>query len=122
MAATAPNVMPNRCWIHGSTRARIVFRLQATTSHSSVAGRAAPLSTATRNSQSMAVAAPNIAPTDITVSTNRTARRITPTWQASNTSTRAGASARADSPGRSWNADNICESFIKKRCLRPDYW
>ena len=79
----------------------------------SVAGKAAPLSTATRTSQSATPAAPNMAPTDITVSTNSTARRITPTWQASNTSTRAGGVAGAAWPGRSWNADKICESFIK---------
>ena len=112
--------MPKACCQAGSSRASILLRLQATISHASVAGSAATLRMATRSSQSAGVTAPNMAPTDITVSTKRTARRITPTWQASKTSARAGR-AGATGAGPSWNVDKICESFISS-WLWPDYW
>ena len=50
-----------------------------------------------------------IAPVIIVTSTKMTARMMTPTWQASNTSTR---SAFGFTTGSSMKVDKICESFI----------
>jgi argininosuccinate lyase len=94
-------------------RASSFLALQAAISHTSVPGNAPPVSMATRASQSMKPTAPNIAPTPITHSTNSTARRITPVWQASNTSTRAGRFG-ATAAGSSWKVDKICESCIQQ--------
>src|SRR4030095_2989079 len=114
--ATAPSSTPNSCCTEGASRASSFLRLQATISQASVAGKAPALRTETRSSQPSILAAPNIAPTDITVSTNRTVRRMTPTWQASNSSARRGGGGWA---GASGNADNIWESFIRKLAFRP---
>ena len=59
----------------------------------------------------------NMAPADITVSTNSTALRMTPTWQASNTSARSG--RRGAWGFASGNADKIWESFIRNVAFGP---
>ena len=89
-------------------------RLQAASSHSTVAGSAAALASAAWSSQSFQPADANIAPTATSASTQSTARSTTPTWQASNTGAGSGrvAARRLASAARSVKADKIWESFI----------
>ena len=119
--ASAPRITPAAYCTASRWRASGRFMLHATTSQASVAGKAPPMTSEVRASHSSRPPFPNIAPTATTVITNSTARRITPTWQASNTSasaSRGGATGRA----RSWKVDKICESFIRQQGLTPHYW
>ena len=104
--ASAPSTTPAPICSAQGRRASGRFRLQPTTSHSSVAGSAPPVISATRLTQSDTPLATYISPTATTTSTYSTARRITPTWQASNTSTGA-ALARARGNVRSVKVDRI---------------
>ena len=110
--ASAPSPTPAATCTPRRWRASGFLRLHPAISQASVAGSAPPVTIEVRASQSSRLAVPNIAPTATTATTNSTARRITPTWQASNTSA---CSPRPDAGcgGRSWKVDKICESFIR---------
>ena len=89
--ASAPSSRPAAYCPTCRRRASHFFRQHATISQTSVAGKAAPVSTDNRSNQSSTADAPNMAPTAITTSTNSTARNTTPAWQASKTSAGPGA-------------------------------
>ena len=110
--ASAPSTTPVAICSDSGRRASRRLKLQPSTSHSSVAGSAPPVTTATRPSQSAVPLATYIRPMAITASTYSTARRITPTWQASNTSTGAGARGTGGGSLRSAKVDRISESFM----------
>ena len=102
------------------------LRLSAQThsSQASTAGKAAPVSTAIWVIQPTGLAAPKMAATATMACTNSTARSTTPTWQVSNTRSRArtcsGISSSDCVPrvlGRSWKVDKIRESFMGRASM-----
>ena len=88
--AIAPKPMPAAHCPEGLSRAKRSLKAQAAINHANVAGRAPPVSSANRSSQSIGWLAANMAPTPTTACTKSTARNTTPTWQASNILARAG--------------------------------
>ena len=92
-AAIAPSETPAAHCAGIGKRASGFLMAHAASNQASVAGRAAPVSTAICSSQSQGVAATNIAPTATTACTNNTARSTTPTLQVSNTRSRGKVSA-----------------------------
>ena len=76
--ASAPPRMPAAICIGQGSRASSIFRLHAATSHSSVAGKTPPVTSAARVSHSQALPVANIRPAAVTASTYSTARSTTP--------------------------------------------
>ncbi len=123
---SAPMPTPTAICQRGRRRASGRLSAQPTTSHSSVAGSATPVTSPMLDTQPMNVTGPYISATASTASTNSTARRITPTSQASNTSTGAGGGGAGGSQ-RSVRVDRICESFMGSSSVgrarrRPSAW
>ena len=98
-AAAAPSVIPASHWSRGMSRCNHFLSPQAAINQARVAGSAPPVSSEKRSSQSIGCAAPNMAPTPTTLSTNITARNTTPTWQASNMLTRTDSAGSLSAAG-----------------------
>ena len=89
--ASAPKATAIAYWARGCQRANQLLTTQPVINHASVAGKAAPVCKEKDSTQFQAVLDEYMAATATASSTNKTARKTTPIWQASNTSTTPGA-------------------------------
>ena len=118
-ADSAPSAMPAVHCAGMGRRPSGFFRAHTASSHTSVAGKAAPVNMAICESQTHTVSAPKRPTTATMACTNSTARSTTPTLQVSNTRSRTRASSGICASGRapsawgsSWKLDKIRESFM----------